>query len=886
MKKLGKLLLLLIIPLNMLLISCPQNSEEVPNQNIPVTKIELSKTHIELSKLDNYKNSYANRDRNRVYVKLLPENATNKKIKFTGDCERDESTGKRKVGTVRSANQYSGKKPYDWFFDVFLDGEVQVGNEYTVIYQTEDGKVQSTLNITIVPVKATELILSEETLELSIGQSYSLTAEIKPNETTNKKVIWSSSDENIAKVDENGKVTVVSKEGAVSCTITATTIDGFTSTCNVKVLPVNVTGLVLSKKNLELAIGQDETLSANISPVNATNKKVTWKSSNSSVATVDVNGNVKIASSAKIDDTCTIIATTEDGGFTASCEVKVIPVRVTGIELSKTTLELNVNGSAGVYATVVPNNAVNKNITWTSSNVEVATVVGYDGGYGRISISPSAKVDDTCTITCTTEDGGFTASCTVKVVPVRVTGITFEGYDPTFDKLYLDIEIGRSKQLTAIITPENATNKKVKWSSSDTTVATVDDNGVVTIPSTAEVYKRCTITATTEDGNKKATCSVCAIPVLITSISLSEEYLILEPGESAKLFATVLPEDATHETVRWESSDTSVATVDEDGFVTAIATKGGSQCTVYAASYAYGCYSKRIPVIIKIQGTEGMKKIEMKNKSFKMGSDLIVSALTAAKPVHEVSFTRDILICDHEVTKKEWLEVFSSYNIQSYADTPKDNKDNIPIYDINWCYAITYCNKRSIIEGLEPCYSVQTWNSGVRNEVDWLAHEPDFIPSDSNEFHLYEWKEITCDFTKNGYRFPTEAEWEYCARGGITDTDKIVWAGTTDAYEVWKYARYNYAESFPGKRLLPNAYDLYDMSGNVSEMCWGNYVYNEPNDNYQEIVNLAKKYEIPLRGGNYEAKDREYVSVTSRWEGSADYTYNGRGFRVVRTVVE
>jgi len=252
---------------------------------------------------------------------------------------------------------------------------------------------------------------------------------------------------------------------------------------------IKVTSVTLYKTSVTMIEGDSETLTASIAPSDATNKKVTWKSSNDAIATVDSKG--KIA--AQKAGNATITVTTEDGNKTATCNVTVeaVTVAVTGVSLDKTTMALEEGDSESLTVTIAPVNATNKKFTWESSNDAVATAEG-DG-------KVTAHKAGSATITVTTDDSNKTATCnvTVEAVTVAVTGVSL-------DKTSMSLIESNSGTLTATIAPANATNKKVTWESSDDAIATVDSNGKVT----AHKAGSATITATTEDGNKVATCTV------------------------------------------------------------------------------------------------------------------------------------------------------------------------------------------------------------------------------------------------------------------------------------------------------------------------------------------------------------------------------------------
>ena len=196
--------------------------------------------------------------------------------------------------------------------------------------------------------------------------------------------------------------------GTYSFTVTATNDYGsdskeFTLTIDQQGT-IHVTSVSLDKANLELTEGGTDTLTATITPNNATNKNVTWESSNTSVATVDANGLVTAVSAG----TATITVTTEDGSKTATCEVTVTAatVPVTGVTMNKTSTSLYVGDTETLTATVQPGNASSQTVTWSTSNPSVATV---ENGVVR------ATGRGTATITVTTADGNYTATCTVTV---------------------------------------------------------------------------------------------------------------------------------------------------------------------------------------------------------------------------------------------------------------------------------------------------------------------------------------------------------------------------------------------------------------------------------------------------------------------------------------
>ena len=413
------------------------------------------------------------------------------------------------------------------------------------IYEKTDN-VQISVSVTGVSLDKTEIVLVE-------GSNQTLTATVEPTNATNKNVTWSSDHEAIATVDQHG--TVIARRGG-QATITVTTADGSkTATCTVRVRiqigePVQSVGL--NKTELALEVGKTGTLEAIVEPSDATNKNVTWSSSNSEVATVD-NGVVTAVSAGE----AIITVTTEDGAKTATCKVTVNApqtVPVTGVTLDKAELTLEKGSTGTLKATVEPQNATNNTVTWSSSNPEFVTVA--NGTVTAVSAG-------TATITVTTADGNHKATCAVTVNPntVPVSGIQVQGTASLY--------VGDTAKLTAKVEPTNATNPAVTWSSNNESVATVGTDGTVTAVSAGTA----TITVTTADGNKTAECKVTVnAPQTkpVTGVTLNRSAITLEVNGSEKLTATVEPSDATNQNVTWESNATNVATVGQDGTVTAV----------------------------------------------------------------------------------------------------------------------------------------------------------------------------------------------------------------------------------------------------------------------------------------------------------------------------
>ncbi len=334
-----------------------------------------------------------------------------------------------------------------------------------------------------------EVHLNSNHLSMSVGQQATLIATVLPENARNKKVIWGSSDEKILTV-KDGVVKAISK-GSANITVT-TDEGGFTAVCQIQVKETvtPVTGVTLSEASHELTEGETFTLTASVIPSNATNKKYTYTSSNSTVARVNDKGVVTACSGGSV----LITVTTEDGGFTRSCyvTVKAKPVAVTGISLNQKTVTMAETESLKLYATVLPENAANQNITWASSDSSIVKVEN-----GTITALKAGN----STITVKTEEGGFTDTCKVTVVSgnMPVSGVTLS-------HTYLQMKAGENQTVTATVLPFNAGNKKITWASSDSSIVKVE-NGKLYALKAGEA----TITVTTAEGAKKATMTVSVL---------------------------------------------------------------------------------------------------------------------------------------------------------------------------------------------------------------------------------------------------------------------------------------------------------------------------------------------------------------------------------------
>lgn len=339
--------------------------------------------------------------------------------------------------------------------------------------------------------------------------------------------------------------------------------------CTEKEQEIKIESVSINKPSLELVIGESSQLSATVSPSNAINKEITWSSSNPSVASVSSSGLVMAVG----EGTAKISAAA--GGKKAECTITVKAkfVEVQEIKLGKTELTLVAGEEETITASVLPEDATDRTIQWSSSDDKVATVKD-----GKITAVQKGEA----TISATA--GGKKAEVKVHVL-AALSGLSL-------NKTRLDMIVGDTETLTATLEPEDASVRdKIEWTSSNTQVATVSEGKV-----TALKEGETTITASLE--GKKAECKVVVDYVHVTSLTLNKTEAILYIGESLTLVATLSPGNATYKSIEWTSSTPAVASVSADGKVDAVG-KGKATITAKADGKMGTC---QIEVLAPVKG--------------------------------------------------------------------------------------------------------------------------------------------------------------------------------------------------------------------------------------------------------------------------------------------
>ena len=477
----------------------------------------------------------------------------------------------------------------------------------------------STTNSSSNIISVTSVSLNANTISLYVGETFNFVTTILPDNASDKSFTYKVDDLTIASIDNNGLLTSLSK-GETTLTVTSND-NSLTDTCSVTVLEkddtkpvVNVTSVSLNENSKTLETGATFKLEATVLPSNASDKSVTWSSSDSSI--VGVNEGLVTANKV---GSATISVTTVDGNYKASCNFTIIEKDTSNIASitsnntktnqntkidtfsSNAFVTANINVTSIVGSSIYPgeNNsyrfASSKNagsLTFTFDKILIkgisilAKSYGSDNSYVTIS-SNAIKSGQTINISSTSQQnydyssfsgGEETTSLTISsnksnrfyLYSINLIIGSIEPVYPTSISLpsLLNIAIGESTNLNVSVLPSNYNQGTIKYEISNSSVAIIN-NGVVS----GIAEGSATISASINDANGialKATAQVVVSPVSVNGVSLSNSTLTITVGKTKNLSATVTPNNATNKAINWSTSNSSVATV-KDGVVSALA---------------------------------------------------------------------------------------------------------------------------------------------------------------------------------------------------------------------------------------------------------------------------------------------------------------------------
>lgn len=498
-----------------------------------------------------------------VTVTIIKPSSTEIINRFTASLPEKNSNGSYTY--YFTSGDILGTEP-DEVYRVILSGAEGSSTNTTCYLGTRD--------TTSSTVPATGVRLDRASVNLPVGQSVALKASIEPENATNQYLRWTSSRPDVAKVDKTtGKVTALQSG---KTTITVYTHNNKKAEC---IVTVSESNFYISETELtfDLSEGAEQSKTLTVYEGDTPVSNVTWSSDNEKVATVtkkeDGSGIVTPVGVGTAQIKAVLSDKTE-----LSCLVTVT-ASVTGISLDKNVLNLMPNQSEKLTVTIIPENAVDQKLTWKSSNPEVASV----DNAGNVT----ALTLGTTMITVTTSNG-HTAECTVTVSNYVIS------------QSELTFQLGKDNPKTAILLVKSgdALVKDVLWSSDNEAVATV----VKKEDGSAEV-------AAVSAGSAKIAAKMpdesvlyCAVTVLadsaipeypVTDILLDKTSLLLYEGQSEQLTAKILPENATDQSIIWNSSDSGIVIVDNTGKVTAVSV-GEAQITATTSNHITASCSIRV----------------------------------------------------------------------------------------------------------------------------------------------------------------------------------------------------------------------------------------------------------------------------------------------------
>lgn len=472
---------------------------------------------------------------------VLPENAENKQVVW-------ESSDPKIV----SVNSVTG----------YITGVKEGSATITVKTLINDISTDCIVNVSGKNILVSKIFLNEKRISLAVGYTHSLTYQITPKNATENDLIFTSSDSSVATVNQSGVIQGLKEGNAI---ITVSSSNGLAKdTTYVSVYkkgastvvdgePIKTDNypksLTVSPQSLNLKLGGSSQLIASVLPEKS-NNQISWSSTNSRVATVDSNG---LVSAVGMGSATIIARTINDITYNVNVLVGNYSKELRSILVTTNYITLAVSNSKQLAVAFTPSDASNKNVFWTSSNPSVATV----DKYGVVkAISPGSTI-----IKATSEDGGYTDTATIEVV--NYDNI-IEEKSIAFDSSSYTVGIGSTKSLIPIITPSNATFKSVRFESSNPSIATVDENGVVRGLKEGTV----SITSTTNRNRLKATTTIIVKYINATSVKVNTTNVNLGKNETFTLVATVLPSDATNKKVSYSVSNSNIATIDANGIIT------------------------------------------------------------------------------------------------------------------------------------------------------------------------------------------------------------------------------------------------------------------------------------------------------------------------------
>jgi len=432
------------------------------------------------------------------------------------------------------------------------EGKVEVVVKYRMspmdsIFGFQD--VNRDLNVTYTFHIIDEISLNTTTLNMYTGTTYQLIANLTDR---TQPVIWKSSDEKLATVDENGLVEAKKATGNKPVQITASQIiDGVEKSvvCNIYIQAA-VTSVKITPDNVVLNIDEYETLKASVSPSGLVGTTLHWLSSDPSIFTIIETTDLTVTIQGKSGGTAVLTALNAENIVVGYCKVTVNQA-AQGIKLSQTAVTIALSHKTyQLYATLTPANTTNTKIIWDSQNKGVVTV----DQNGLVTL----KKAGTATVSAQSADNPLLiAYCTFTVQDV-VSSLELDYHD-------IEMYTGETRRLSYVLSPALIDNPKVIWTSFDTSVASVDATGMVTAKGPGKTQ---IMIMSASNGSFYDICTV-VVKQKATSVKMNYKELTMNRGEYFDMEVTIAPVNATEASLIWESLNSTVATVSSTGRITA-----------------------------------------------------------------------------------------------------------------------------------------------------------------------------------------------------------------------------------------------------------------------------------------------------------------------------
>ena len=434
-----------------------------------------------------------------------------------------------------------------------------------VVISASCGGKTDTRTITVEPkvVKVESVKINKYPQEMKVKDTYTFTAEVYPYAATDRTLAWESSNEEVLEIDHNGVATALAP-GTVEVKVT-TNDGGKTDKVVVVVIPneIKVESVQITEKpsGNEMVVGEVFKFASAVSPSDASDDSVVWSTSDDKILSIKQDGTATALAAGEV----TVTVTTNDGAKTDECVIKVnLPVvKVESVKISAYPSEykLEVGKTFGFAATVLPEDATDKNVAWSSSAPSVLSIDELGNA--------KALAAGTSTVTVTTDDGAKTDKCTITVVAAKVPVKSVELMSiPTSNKM----KVNDTFTFTARVLPENATDKSVRWSSSNESVLKIDSEG----KATALAVGTASVTVTTNDGNKISNALITVVKQgsaePVTGLTLTTDGYVdyVRHGKTIQIIPNYTPAGSYPGESKWYSSDSNLAVVDENGLVKAV----------------------------------------------------------------------------------------------------------------------------------------------------------------------------------------------------------------------------------------------------------------------------------------------------------------------------